>query len=128
MNAFQKIAGATLGALILAAATPAQTRLTVGPWSGASLPTATAAAVKYRLRVDGAPNAKLVLRAEGLAKGWLAAFCTQHFCSPMRLDVALPANGEAVYQFELIREDPGAPARSGAHITSSDGTSATIVP
>ncbi len=114
------------GALILAAATAVPTRLTIESWTGTNLATATATAVRYRLRVDGAPNAKLLLRADGLAKGWLAAFCTPRFCAPMRVDVTLPPKGEAVYQFELIREDPGAPAHSGARITSNDGTSVTV--
>jgi hypothetical protein len=116
------------GALILAAATAAPTRLTLDSWSGANLATATAVAVKYRLRVDGAPNAKIVLRAGGIAHGWLAAFCTATFCSPMHVDVTLPRSGKAVYQFELIREEPGAPAYSGARITSDDGAAVSVSP
>ena len=112
-------------ALAVSVAQPA-TRLTLEPWTGANLATATSAAVKYRLRVEGAPHATLLLRAEGVARGWLAAFCTPFVCSPMRVDVTLPATGKATYQFELIREDPNAPAHSGARITSDDGAAVTV--
>lgn len=118
-----------MNALILAAlVAQAPTRLAVTPWTGANLATATSVAAKYRLRVTGAPNASLVLRAGELAKGWLAAFCTPKVCSPMQVGVTLPASGEAVYQFELIREEPGAPAHSGARIASSDGASVVVSP
>ncbi len=123
-----KVTAVAFGALILSGATPAPTHLTLEAWTGTSLPTATAAAVKYRLRVDGTPNAKLVLRAGGLAKGWLAAFCTPRFCAPMRVDVTLPREGEAVYQFELIREDPSAPAHTGVRVTSDDGAALSLPP
>lgn len=118
-----------MNALILAALVAlAPTRLTVTPWTGTNLATATSVAVKYRLRVTGAANASLVLRADRLAKGWLAAFCTPKVCSPMRVDVTLPASGAAIYQFELIREEPGSPAHSGARIVSSDGASVILSP
>jgi hypothetical protein len=117
----------TLSSLLLVAATSAS-HLSLEPWTGTNLPTTTRAALKYRLHVEGVPNSTFVLRADGVAKGWLAAFCTPKVCAPMRVDVTLPASGQAVYQFELIREAADAPARSGARITSSDGASVTLPP
>jgi hypothetical protein len=116
-----------LPALILVAAVsgPA-TRLTIEPWSGASLATAATTAVKYRLHVVGAPNATLQLRADAVAKGWMAAFCTPKVCAPTRVDVTLGQSGQADYQFELIREDPSGPARSGARIRSDDGATVQV--
>ncbi|MGA8535639.1 MAG: hypothetical protein WB615_16140 [Candidatus Tumulicola sp.] len=118
-----------LAALMLAAAvsTPA-TRLLLEPWTGANLAVAASVAAKYRLRVVGAPNARLELRADGVAKGWIAAFCTPTVCAPTHVDVKLPQTGYAVYQFELIREDTSAPTRSGARITTNDGASVTVSP
>ncbi len=116
-----------LSALMLAAAVSGNaTRLAIEPWTGASLATATSTAVKYRLHVAGAPNATVRLRADGVAKGWLAAFCTPKVCAPARVDVTLPLSGQAVYQFELIREDAGGPARSGARITTDDGVTISV--
>ena len=115
-----------LTTLLLAAAVSATTHLVIEPWRGSNLPTVTSSAQKYRLRVTGTPNATLVLHAGDLAKGWLAAFCTPRVCAPMRVDVTLPATGAAVYQFELIREETGGPAHSGATITSSDGASVSV--
>jgi hypothetical protein len=117
-----------LATLLLVAAVSAPTHLVLEPWTGSNLPTVTTTAQKYRLRVVGAPNAALVLHADGLAKGWLAAFCTPRVCAPMHVDVTLPKTGEAVYQFELIREENSGPARSGARITSSDGASVSVSP
>jgi hypothetical protein len=118
-----------VSALLLAAAVsgPA-TRLIVEPWTGTNPATATSTAVKYRLLVTGTPNATLRLRADAVAKGWLAAFCTAKVCAPERVDVTLPQSGQAVYQFELIREAAGAPAHSGARITSDDGATISIPP
>jgi hypothetical protein len=117
-----------IAASILAVALVQPTRLIVGPWSGSNLTTTTSTAIRYRLRVEGAPDATLVLRADDVAKGWLAAFCTPKVCSPSRVDVTLPKSGRAVYQFELIREETTGPPRSGARITSSDGASVVISP
>jgi hypothetical protein len=114
--------------MLVAAVSAPATRLEVEPWMGTNLATTTSAAVKYRLRVIGAPNATVRLGASRVANGWLAAFCTPTVCSPMRVDTTLPASGEATYQFELIREDPSAAKTSGARITSDDGGAVTIPP
>lgn len=117
-----------IAALTLAATMAVPTRLRLEAWTGSNVATATATSVKYRLHVYGAPHAKLTLRADGLAPGWLAAFCTARYCSPMRVDVTLPAKGEAVFQFELIREETRAPAHTGARITSGDGAAVSLPP
>jgi hypothetical protein len=107
--------------LVLALAQPV-THLTVQPWTGKDLTTTTSAAAKYRLLVDGKPNATVELEATEVADGWLAAFCTPKVCAPQRVQVTIPASGEAVYQFELIRESDSAAATSGATITGGDAT------
>jgi hypothetical protein len=112
--------------MLVAAVSGPATRLAIEPWSGANLATASTTAVKYRLHVVGAPNTTLRLRADAVAQGWLAAFCTPKVCAPMRVDVTLEQSGHADYQFELIREDPSGPARSGARITSDDGASVQV--
>lgn len=115
-----------LAALTLAATVIAPTHLKLEAWTGADVPTASSTAERYRLRVDGVPNARLVLRVDGLAPGWIAAFCTANYCSPMRVDVTLSAQGRAVYQFELIREDSSADAHTNARVVSDDGASIFI--
>lgn len=112
-----------IAAFVLAsavAATPAH--LEIQPWNGKNFPTASQAAAKYRLIVTGKPNARVRLEATGVADGWLGAFCTPHVCAPGHVDVDLPKSGQAVYQFELIREGDSAPAKSGAHIVGNDGS------
>lgn len=115
-------------ALMLAAVTSSPTRLEIGAWTGANLPTATRSAMPYRLTVFGRPNATIRLTASGLAQGWLAAFCTPNVCAPTHVDVTLPRSGRAVYQFELIREETNAPKRSGARIASDDGALLEVSP
>ncbi|HVN69764.1 MAG TPA: hypothetical protein VMU38_08970 [Candidatus Binatia bacterium] len=113
-------------AMLLALAQPA-THLAIEPWTGSDLQTTSAGAAKYRLTISGKPNASIRLQANHVAQGWLAAFCTQRLCSPHRVEVALPATGAAVLQFELIRESGSAPKESSATITA-DGTTSIAVP
>ncbi|HZV76840.1 MAG TPA: hypothetical protein VFF63_03655 [Candidatus Babeliales bacterium] len=115
----------TVYAMLFALAQPA-THLTVQPWTGADLQTTTQAAAKYRLEISGAPNATVHLRADGVAPGWLAAFCTPHICSPQRIDFTLSPSGDDVIQFELIREADDAPKQSDATIVSEDGASVAV--
>jgi hypothetical protein len=103
------------------AMTQGPTHLALAPWSGKDLPTATAAAAKYRLTVVGTPGTTVHLKATGVAKGWIAAFCNTRVCSPDSVDEAIPSSGTAMLQFELIREEPSAPARTSAKIVSDDG-------
>ena len=107
--------------LMLALAQPV-THLTVQPWTGKDLATTTIAAARYRLVVDGKPNATIQLEATDVADGWIAAFCTTKVCAPQRVQVTIPASGQAVYQFELIRESDSAATASGATITGGDAS------
>ena len=111
---------------VLLALAQAPTQLSIQPWTGGDFQTTSTSAAKYRLEVDGKPNANVRLRAFGVANGWLAAFCTPKLCSPEQIDVQLPHSGSAVFQFELIRESLTAPKRSGATIAVSNGTSVTV--
>ncbi len=97
------------------------------PWTGTDLPTATQAAAKYRLTISGKPGATVHLNTSGVAKGWIAAFCDTRVCSPTQLTETIPKSGSVVVQFELIREIDDAPHKSGAIISSSDG-SRLVVP
>jgi len=99
----------------------------ISPWNGADLPTATMNAAKYRLTISGKPGASVHLNVTEVAQGWIAAFCDQRVCSPMRSTQVIPKSGSVVVQFELIRETEDAPHRSGAVISGSDG-SRVVVP
>jgi len=100
--------------------------IVAAPWTGRDLPTSTPAAARYRLTVSGAPGTTVRLQATHVADGWIGAFCDMRVCSPGRVTETIPASGRAVVQFELIREADGAPRRSGATITASDGSSVVI--
>jgi hypothetical protein len=97
------------------------------PWTGNDLPTATQAAAKYRLTISGKPGSTVHLNTSDVATGWIAAFCDTKVCSPTQLTTVIPKSGSVVVQFELIRETDNAPHRSGAIISSSDG-SRIVVP
>ncbi|HEY6486319.1 MAG TPA: hypothetical protein VIX83_08055 [Candidatus Cybelea sp.] len=109
---------------LLALAQP--TRLSIQPWTGAEFQTTSSAAAKYRLEVSGKPKALVRLQARGVASGWLAAFCTPKYCAPQHVETSLPSSGQAVFQFELIRESSGAPKESGATIAGPDGSSVSV--
>lgn len=99
--------------------------LLLSPWHGPSLPTASAAAAKYRLAVHGAPRSNVDLHATGLPSGWVASFCTANLCSPFRYTMHLNARGEGVIEFQAIRTDDSAPRR--VHVTiSAPGVSRTM--
>ena len=104
----------------------AQTQLSIQPWTGSDFQTTTTNAAKYRLEVSGKPNVTLHLHARDVAHGWLAAFCTPRLCSPQQIEVQLPHSGDAVFQFELIRESASAPTTSGATIIEGGGASVTV--
>lgn len=104
----------------------AVTSLLLTPWKGADLPTATTSAVKYELTIKDAPGASVHLRATRVANGWIAAFCDHRVCSPDQLQTTIPASGNVVIQFELIREEDSAPRSSGAVIVSDSGKSITV--
>jgi hypothetical protein len=112
-------------AMLLVSTQPG-THLSVQPWTGADLQTTSVNAAKYRLEVSGRPDATIRLQASNVADGWLAAFCTPKICSPERIDAQLPHSGQAVLQFELIRESDSAPKQSGATITGADGASVSV--
>jgi hypothetical protein len=112
-------------AILLALSQPS-TQLSIEPWTGSDFQTTTPSAAKYRLTVTGKPNASIRLRASGVAEGWLAAFCTPRLCSPQQVEIELPRSGQAVVQFELIRESDNAPQRSGATIAGNDGATVTV--
>lgn len=107
-------------AMVLALVQPV-THLEIQPWTGNDLVATSATAAKYRLVVNGRPGAAIHLQASDVAQGWLAAFCLPNLCSPQRLSMTLPKSGQAVVQFELIREADDAPNQSGARITGNDG-------
>jgi hypothetical protein len=103
--------------------------LTLSAWHGADLPSApTVHAVKYRLSIKGTPGAHVHLRTSGVARGWLAAFCTSKICSPGQTWLDLPRSGSYALQFELIRQLDNAPPKSGARILSDDGSAVTAKP
>lgn len=100
--------------------------LTVDPWHGTDLPTATQAAAKYRLTLSGKPKEAVHLTATQVAPGWIAAFCDSRVCSPGQVTTIIPASGKLYLQFELIRETEDATHKSGARIESENGPAVTV--
>jgi hypothetical protein len=64
----------------------------------------------------GAPAGSVVhLRAVDVTRGWIAAFCTSHVCSPFH--VTLPDHsGTAAIQLSYVREDARAGALRRLHV------------
>lgn len=99
----------------------------LSPWKGPSLPTAPTGnyETSFAMNVRGVPHGRVALRADGVAKGWVASFCTPRLCSPFRSVVMLDAKGTARLEFSLIRTDPKAVAHTRALIRSGNQTLAT---
>lgn len=85
--------------------------LSLTPWKGPSLPTASASAAQYRLTVHGAPETVVQLRAAPLPAGWIASFCTAEICSPFSYAMRLNARGTGTVEFQAIRNEETAPHR-----------------
>ncbi|HEV7180642.1 MAG TPA: hypothetical protein VGN11_12280 [Candidatus Baltobacteraceae bacterium] len=100
--------------------------LSIMPWHGADLRTATVADAKYRLTIAGRPGQTVHLTARGVSDGWIAAFCDNRVCSPMRVTETIHASGKTVIQFELIREAPNAARTSGASIVDDRGHTVAV--
>jgi len=82
----------------------------LSPWKGAALPTTPTGTYQtsYALNVHGTPRERVALQAGGVAKGWIAAFCTPRLCSPFHTIATLDGKGNARFEFSLIRTDPKA--------------------
>lgn len=94
----------------------------LSPWHGPALSTAPTGqyATYYSLNVRGAPNERVALRADGVAKGWIAAFCTPTLCAPFRKALTLDRRGSARLQFDLVRTDPKAPPHTKVTIQANN--------
>lgn len=93
----------------------------LSPWHGATLPTTPSGnyETSYALTVRGAPGSRVALSAEGVAKGWVASFCTPRLCAPFRTFATLDRHGTARYEFSLIRTDPSAVKHTHAVIRAN---------
>ena len=95
--------------------------LTLSPWKGAPLPTATPGAKQVRLSVHGTAGARVALQASGLPQGWIASFCTPELCSPDRYVLQLDGRGSGSVEFQAIRIDDSAPKRAHVVVRADDG-------
>lgn len=100
-----------------------KTSVSLAPWTGADLPGSIASTIKYRLVVGGSPKRSVTLRATELAKGWIASFCSDRVCAPLRTAVVIPASGVKVVEFQLIQSDPKAAKQTRVNVEASDGSS-----
>lgn len=92
--------------------------LVLAPWKGASLPTVSTSAAKYKLSVRGASHQRVALAAGGLPAGWVASFCTPRFCSPFVYTLQLDERGRATVEFQVIRTGENAGRRAHVVLTS----------
>ena len=109
----------------LDAAHPAgKTALSLAPWTGPDLPGSVTSTYKYRLVVAGTPGKAVALSASGLPKHWVASFCSDRQCAPLRTTVALPASGVKVIEFQVIPQT-AVPGAQTIRI-EGDGASASV--
>jgi hypothetical protein len=99
----------------------------LSPWKGPSLPTTPTGnyETSWAMTVRGTPRARVELRADGVAQGWVASFCTARLCAPFHTITTLDGKGVARYQFSLIRTDPKAAAHAHATVRANNQVVAT---
>jgi len=95
--------------------------VSLAPWTGPELPGSIPNTIKYRLVVAGSAGKHLALAAKGVAKGWVASFCSDRVCSPFKVSVAIPPSGVKIIEFQLVPPDAG--ARTGrVRVIGTDGS------
>ena len=106
-----------------------KTTVSLAPWTGADLPGSISSTMKYRLVVAGRPGSTVQLAATGLSKGWLASFCSDKICAPMKRAATIPDSGVKIFEFQLISNDPHAPRHTRAQVnaTSPIGNAKTAI-
>lgn len=88
--------------------------LSLAPWTGPELPGSAPDTAKYRLVVTGPAGKSVTLRAAGLPEGWIASFCLDRICAPLRVTTSLPAGGVKVIEFQVVPPE----AKLLAHVPS----------
>jgi tetratricopeptide (TPR) repeat protein len=99
--------------------------VSLAPWTGPELPGSIPNTLKYRLVVAGSAGKHVALAAKGVAKGWIASFCSDRVCSPFKVSVAIPQSGVKIIEFQLVPPDPG--AKTGkVRVVGTDGSHTSI--
>ncbi|MGH7684315.1 MAG: redoxin domain-containing protein, partial [Vulcanimicrobiaceae bacterium] len=78
------------------------TAISLAPWTGPELPNSSPDTAKYRLVVTGPAGKTVTLRAADLPKGWIASFCLDRICAPLRVTTTLPDSGVKVIEFQVV--------------------------
>ncbi|MDQ6930255.1 MAG: redoxin domain-containing protein [Candidatus Eremiobacteraeota bacterium] len=106
-----------------------KTMVSLAPWTGADLPGSIASTTKYRLVVAGRPGSTVQLAVTGLSKGWLASFCSDKICAPMKRAATMPDSGVKIFEFQLISNDAHALRHTRAQVqaTSPSGNAKTAI-
>lgn len=99
-----------------------RTAVTLAPWTGADLPGSVPGTIKYRLTVSGKSGKLVHLRATGMARGWIASFCSDRVCSPMQLALHIPPSGVKIIEFQMIHNDNNAPKKTPVQVQATDGS------
>ena len=104
-----------------------QSRMSVSlaPWTGPDLPGSVSSTLKYRLVLAGIAGKSVTLAASGLPKAWVASFCSDRVCAPMRDAVVIPSSGVKIVEFQLIPPTAGA-AVPKVRVTGTDGRTETF--
>jgi peroxiredoxin len=100
--------------------------VSLAPWIGADLPGSIPNTIKYRLVLAGPAGKNVTLRASEVPKTWVASFCSDKVCAPMRVAVAIPQSGVKIVEFQLIPPGPKEATAPKIRVTGTDGSSETF--
>ncbi len=100
--------------------------LTLAPYHGPALSGSVPGTVKFGVRVAGKPHENVDLRSVGLPKDWIASFCTNKICAPLRIRLTLPASGAQTIELQLVSPAPGSRAPRDVTVEAPDGRRATL--
>jgi peroxiredoxin len=98
--------------------------VSLAPWIGADLPGSVPNTIKYRLVLSGPAGRTVELKAAGVPREWVASFCSDKLCAPMRVGLAIPPSGVKIVEFQLVPPTAHA-AVPKVRVIGTDGTSET---
>ncbi|MBC5810929.1 MAG: redoxin domain-containing protein [Candidatus Eremiobacteraeota bacterium] len=98
------------------------TSISLAPWTGADLPGSIPNTIKYRLVVADQAGKTVALTTSGVAKGWIASFCSDRVCSPFKTSLIIPASGVKIVEFQLVPPDGNTKPSGPVRVTGNDGT------
>lgn len=100
--------------------------ISLAPYHGPLLPGSEPGTAKFGVHLQGTPSSRVRLRVADLPAGWLASFCTNRVCAPLRVTLTLPRDGKQLIELQVIQNEGRTAAPRVVTVLATGGTRASI--